>query len=90
MFIVFFMSIGVPENKQVKMVAIQTKECCASIGWDKLVMHRHRQGKRPVKIWQRMKQLMLERFLPLHYEYIMYKRHIERKQEDNMVHHYGP
>ena len=33
---------------------------------------------------------MLERFLPLDYEYISYKWQIERKQEDNMVQHYGP
>ena len=53
-------------------------------------MQRQRQGKRPIRTWRRMKQLMLERFLPLDYEYIPYKRHIERKQEDNTVQHYGP
>ena len=85
----FFDVMSVHESKQVKMVAIKLRSV-ASIWWDKLVMQRHRQGKRPIRTWRRMKQLMLERFLPLDYEYIPYKRHIERKQEDNMVQHYGP
>ena len=80
--------MSVHESKQVKMVAIKLRSV-ASIWWDKLVMQRQRQGKRPIRTWRRMKQWMLERFLPLDYEYIPYKRHIGRKQEDNTVQHYG-
>jgi len=48
----FFDVMDVPESKQVKMVAIILK----------------RKRKNPIRTWRRMKQLMLERFLPKDYE----------------------
>ncbi|CAN0837960.1 hypothetical protein LINGRAHAP2_LOCUS1944, partial [Linum grandiflorum] len=71
----FFDLMGVPENKQVKMVAIQLKSIAAS-WWDKLVFQRQCQRKAPIRTWRRMKQLMLDRFLPNDYEKILYKMYV--------------
>ncbi|CAN0906889.1 hypothetical protein LINGRAHAP2_LOCUS24501 [Linum grandiflorum] len=71
----FFDIMGVPENKQVKMVAIRFKSI-AALWWDKLVFQRQCQRKAPIRTWRRMKQLMLERFLPNDYEKIMYKMYV--------------
>ncbi|XP_058774997.1 uncharacterized protein LOC131649250 [Vicia villosa] len=83
----FFDVMGVPENKQVKMVAIRLKST-AAVWWDKLVVQRQRKRKRPIRTWQRMKQLMLERFLPEDYEHIIYKMYIECVQGKRTVTEY--
>ncbi|CAN0863002.1 hypothetical protein LINGRAHAP2_LOCUS8603 [Linum grandiflorum] len=67
--------MGVPENKQVKMVAIRLKSI-AALWWDKLVFQRQCQRKAPIRTWRRMKQLMLEHFLPNDYEKILYKMYV--------------
>ncbi|CAN0887631.1 hypothetical protein LINGRAHAP2_LOCUS15640 [Linum grandiflorum] len=71
----FFDLMGVPENKQVKMVAIRLKSV-AALWWDKLVFQRQCQRKAPIRTWRRMKQLMLERFLSNDYEKILYNTYV--------------
>ncbi|KAI5413200.1 hypothetical protein KIW84_057709 [Lathyrus oleraceus] len=63
----FFKVMGIHENKQVKMVVIRLKSTTV-IWWDKLAVQRQMQRKGLVRTWQRMKQLMLERFLLEDYE----------------------
>ncbi|CAN0875619.1 hypothetical protein LINGRAHAP2_LOCUS10935 [Linum grandiflorum] len=83
----FFDIMGVPENKQVKMVANRVKSI-AAVWWDKLVFQRQCQRKAPIKTWRRMKQLMLERFLPEDYEKIPYKMYINCVQGTRSVTEY--
>ncbi|CAJ2646166.1 unnamed protein product [Trifolium pratense] len=83
----FFDVMDVPENKQVKMVAIRLKST-AAVWWDRLVVQRKRQKKRPIRTWRKMKRLMLERFLPEDYEQIMYKMYIECVQGKRSVAEY--
>ncbi|MCI11472.1 subtilisin-like protease, partial [Trifolium medium] len=63
--------MSVPENKQVKMVAIRLKSIVV-VWWDKLVVQRQR--KAPIRTWRRMKQLILERFLPEDCEQILFEQ----------------
>jgi len=57
----FFDVRDVPESKQVKMVSNRLKSE-AAVWWDRLVVHRRRQRKNPIRTWRSMKQLMIERF----------------------------
>ncbi|CAJ2652834.1 unnamed protein product [Trifolium pratense] len=83
----FFDVMDVPEHKQVKMVAIRLKST-AAVWWDRLVVERKRQRKNPIRTWRKMKQLMLERFLPEDYEQILYKMYIECVQGKRSVTEY--
>ncbi|PNX97527.1 hypothetical protein L195_g020757 [Trifolium pratense] len=69
----------------VKMVAIRLKSTAVD-WWDKLVVQRQR--KNPIRTWWKMKQLMLERFLPEDYEQILYKMYIECVQGKRSVTEY--
>ena len=53
-----------------------------------LVVQRQRQRKGPVKTWRRMKQLMLERFLPEDYEQILYRMYLDCAQGKKTVTEY--
>ncbi|CAN0846010.1 hypothetical protein LINGRAHAP2_LOCUS4250 [Linum grandiflorum] len=83
----FFEVMEVPKNKQVKMVAIQLKNTTA-VWWDKLVVQRQGQRKAPIRTWRRMKQLLLDCFLPADYEQILYNMYIDCVQGRKSVTEY--
>ncbi|CAM8941286.1 unnamed protein product [Rhodiola kirilowii] len=83
----FFDVMGVPQNIQVKMAGMRLKSV-ASVWWDKLVIQRQRERKVPIRSWRRMKQLMMEQFLPEEYEPIPYKKYVECVQGKKTVMEY--
>ncbi|KAL9683693.1 hypothetical protein QQ045_015521 [Rhodiola kirilowii] len=64
-------------------------EGTATVWWDRLVVQRRRQGKAPIRTWRRMKQLMLDRFLPEDYEQILYKLYLDCVQGRRSVTEYS-
>ncbi|CAM8941251.1 unnamed protein product [Rhodiola kirilowii] len=57
------------------------------LNWQ-LVIQRQRERKVPIRSWRRMKQLMMEQFLPEEYEPIPYKKYVECVQGKKTVMEY--
>ncbi|OMO69839.1 reverse transcriptase [Corchorus capsularis] len=57
----------VPENKQVKLVAIKFRKH-ASLWWENLRMQRERKGKEKVRTWDKMVRELKKKFLPEDYK----------------------
>ncbi|XP_026437818.1 uncharacterized protein LOC113336036 [Papaver somniferum] len=62
----FFTFMEVLESSQVKLVAYKLKGGAAS-WWEKLGEDRRNAHKPPIRTWQRMKQLLRDKFLPRDY-----------------------
>ncbi|OMO92485.1 Retrotransposon gag protein [Corchorus capsularis] len=57
----------VPENKQVKLVAIKLRKH-ASLWWENLRMQRERNGKEKIRTWDKMVREFKKKFLPEDYK----------------------
>ncbi|XP_057791898.1 uncharacterized protein LOC131008818 [Salvia miltiorrhiza] len=70
----FFDFAEIHENKQVKLVAYRLKGG-ASPWWEQVQNQRRRLGKQPVRLWVKMKRMMMARFLPPDHEQFLFHQY---------------
>ena len=63
--------MGTDEHKKVHLMALKLKGG-ASTWWDEVAVNRQKQGRQPIRSWEKMKKLMKQRFLPPNYEQTHY------------------
>ncbi|KAI0491611.1 hypothetical protein KFK09_025871 [Dendrobium nobile] len=83
----FFDYLEVDPTKQVKYVACRLRSG-ASAWWNQLLQMRQREGKGPVRSWNRMKQLLRSQLLPTDYEQILYMKYQQCIQGSRSVSEY--
>ena len=77
----------IPEERRVRLVACRLKGG-ASAWWERLQNRRQREGRQPVRMWFRMKQLLQRDFLPPDYEQILFQQYQRCHQRQRTVHEY--
>lgn len=80
----FFDSMEIEEDRQVKLVAYKLKGG-ASAWWEQTQLTRRRQGKTPIRTWERMKEMLKVRFLPPDYEQLLFQQFQNCKQLSRSV-----
>ena len=68
----------------MKLVAIKLKGY-ASLWWENIRRERQREGRRPIRAWEKMKREMKRRFLPDNYTQDNYLKIHHFKQLDKSV-----
>ncbi len=75
------------EERRVKLVAIKLKGY-ASLWWENLKRERNREGRRPIRAWEKMKRELKRRFLSESYRQENYLKIYQFKQQDLSVEDY--
>lgn len=83
-----FNYLEIPKEKKVKLVAYKLKDG-ASAWWEQLQLSRMRQGKTPIRTWQRIKCKMHGRFLSLDYDQVLFRQYQNCKQGNQSVREYA-
>jgi hypothetical protein len=60
----FYKNTRVSYSRMIKTTGFKLKHGTL-VWWDRLLKTRRQEGKRPIKTWEQMKQLLRGRFLPL-------------------------
>ncbi|XP_071728633.1 uncharacterized protein [Rutidosis leptorrhynchoides] len=80
----FFEFADIPENKQVKLVAYRLKGG-ASSWWEQTQNQRQRARKLPIRNWNKMKRMLISRFLPPDYEQFLFEQYQSLRQGQKTV-----
>ncbi|XP_030541868.2 uncharacterized protein LOC115749270 [Rhodamnia argentea] len=83
----FFDAMEIEEDRQVKLVAYKAKGG-ASAWWEQTQLTRRRQGKAPVRMWNRMKRMLKSRFLPTDHEQLLFQQFQNCKRTNRTVQAY--
>ncbi|KAI0516557.1 hypothetical protein KFK09_009234 [Dendrobium nobile] len=83
----FFEYMEIDPDRQVKYVACKLKDG-ASAWWQQVLQTRRREGRRPVRQWNRMKQLLRGHYLPTDYEQMLYMQYQHCSQGQRSVNDY--
>ncbi|KAA0060703.1 transposon Ty3-I Gag-Pol polyprotein isoform X1 [Cucumis melo var. makuwa] len=67
------------EHKKVHLVALKLKGG-ASAWWDQVAVNRQKQGRQPIRSWEKIKKLMKQRFLPPNYDQTLYTQYQNCRQ----------
>lgn len=78
----FFGYMNTPDHKKVKLVALKLKSG-APVGSIKGQSTRY--GKHPIWTWEKMKNLIRERFLLVNYEQILYDQYYTCRQGSRSI-----
>ena len=84
----FFDFKEVPEHRRVKLVATRLRGR-AMAWWQQTKLTRERMGKSKIVSWEKMKKLMKATFLPYNYQFLMYQRLQNLRQETKTVNDYA-
>lgn len=84
---IFFEYIEIHEDKQVKLAAYKLKDSVV-VWWEKLQIHRRREGKQSICLWSCMQKLLRVRFLLVNYDQILCNQYKQCLQRSHSVSEY--
>ena len=77
----------IPDDKKVKLVALKLRKY-ASIWWSNVLTKRARKGKGKIRSWEKMKEKLKSKFLPVHYLQDNYNKFHHLRQESKSIEEY--
>lgn len=85
---VFFDHMEITESKKVKIVAFRFKGI-ASAWWDQTIANRAKYNQPPIRMWDKLKRLLRQRFLSVDYQSILFDQYQHCRQENKSVTEYN-